>query len=59
MKRYKVTVKEIWEKVYFVDADDSNDAAERVHNATWDAEGEFEYSGTLKDETKVEEEEAG
>lgn len=54
MKRYLVTVKEVWSKQYYIDATDENDAVEKVHNGTWDIEGDFEYSDTLKDETQAE-----
>jgi hypothetical protein len=55
MPKYRVTVKEIWERSVIVTADDEEEAVEKVYSGMDYQEDEFTFDRFIKDETTVEE----
>ncbi len=55
MPRYRVIVKEIWERSVIVTTGEKDEAAEKVYSGMDYQEEEFTFYGFIKDETTVEE----
>ena len=55
MPKYRVTVKEIWQRSVIVTADDEEEAVEKVYSGMDYQEDEFTFDRFIKDETTVEE----
>lgn len=51
MKKYKVTLYEVWTKEYFVEAENKQDAVDKAEDGDFVSEGEFEYHDMLANYT--------